>query len=177
MSTLPAFIALCLFLASCRNDMETVRLFDRQEFPQQSLDSVRVVRSSFGHKQMVLTAPSVVMFDKPEPATYYNEGVHMQVFGEDKKLLADIRADSAQQLDRQKLILAKGNIVIIDYRSGDTSYMNSLVWNSREHRVFSEEPVKSVNGLRVTYGDGFESDDNFASPQILHQRGTVTFQE
>lgn len=175
--TLPCFVLLSLTLAGCRNDMEQVHLFDRQDFPQQSLDSVRVVRSSNGNKQMTLTAPSIVIYDKPESMTVYEKGVHMQVFDVNKALVADIKADSAVSLDDQKKIVAKKNVVIIDYRTGDTSYMSSLVWNSREHRIFSDEPVKSVNGVRVTYGDGFESDENFTSPQIRHQRGTVTFEE
>ncbi|MBR6330572.1 MAG: hypothetical protein IKR79_02860, partial [Bacteroidales bacterium] len=61
--------------------------------------------------------------------------------------------------------------------SGDTSYLNSIIWNSAEHRIFSRDTIKSVNGARVTYGDGFESDDEFTAPRILHQRGTMTFDE
>ena len=64
-------------------------------------------------------------------------------------------------------------MVIIDYRSGDTSYMENIIWNSAEGRIYSNDTVRSVNGARVTIGDGFESDENFTSPQILHQRGTI----
>ncbi|MBQ9587788.1 MAG: LPS export ABC transporter periplasmic protein LptC [Bacteroidales bacterium] len=174
--TLPCFVLLLTCLAACRNDMEKVRFFDPQTLPQQSLDSIRVVRSTDGKKQMVLTAPHVAIFDKPESKTVYDRGVHMQVF-DASKIVADIQADTAVQNDQEKTIMAHGNVVIIDFRSGDTTYMNSVVWNSRDHRVYSDEPVKSVNGLRVTYGDGFESDEDFTSPQIKHQRGTVTFEE
>ena len=75
------------------------------------------------------------------------------------------------------MVEARNNVVSVDFRSGDTSYLNSIVWNSSEHRIYSDDTIKSVNGQRVTYGDGFESDDNFNEPRILHQRGTITFDD
>ena len=174
---LPCFVLLTLLLASCRNDMEKVRIFDPQNLPQQNIDTVRAVRSLNGKKQMVLTAPKVVMYDHPERKTVYPYGVNMQIFDNGDKVAASIKADYAVSLDEKKTVEARNNVVIIDFRSGDTSYLNSIVWNSAEHRIYSNDTVKSVNGARVTYGDGFDSDDEFTSPRILHQRGTMTIEE
>ena len=158
--------------------MEKILLFDRKEIPQQSIDSVSVVRSNFGNRQMSLTAPRVVILDKPEKMTIFPNGFQMHIFNsEDNTIVADISADSATSLDVRKIIKAHRNVVIIDYRSGDTTYLDSIIWESATHRLFSHAPVKSVNGQRVTYGDGFESDDDFVSPQIYHQRGTLTIDD
>ena len=48
---------------------------------------------------------------------------------------------------------------------------------AREHRVFSEHPLRSKNGQRITLGDSFESDDEFKEPHIIHQRGTIEWKE
>lgn len=153
--------------------MEKIRFFDRQDLPQQKLDSVRAIRSTNGRMQMLLTAPTVTIYDKPEKKTVYPNGVEMHLFDGADTPVADIRADYAFSLDEKHIIEARRNVVIIDYRSGDTSYLESIVWNSAEHRIFSHDPVRSVNGQRVTYGDGIESDDEFTSPYILHQRGSI----
>ena len=174
---LPCFVLLALLLASCRNDMEKVRLFDPQNLPQQSLDTIRAVRSLGGKKQMVLSAPRVVVYDKPERKTVYPDGIDMMIFDNAGAVAASIKADYAHSLDEKKIVEARRNVVIIDFGSGDTSYLNSIVWNSAEHRIYSNDTVKSVNGKRITYGDGFESDDEFTAPRILHQRGTMTFEE
>ena len=167
-----------MLLISCRNDMEKVLMFDRQRIPQQTLDTVSVVRSNFGNRQMTLTSPHVVIFDKPERITIFPKGFNMHIFGEgDNKVVADIIADSATSLDDRKIIKAHRNVVIVDHRSGDTTYLDSIIWDANRHTIFSMAPVKSVNGQRVTYGDGFESDDNFTSPTIYHQRGTMTIDE
>lgn len=174
---LPCFVLLALLLASCRNDMEKVRLFDPQNLPQQSLDTIRAVRSLGGKKQMVLSAPRVVVYDKPERKTVYPDGIDMMIFDYAGAVAASIKAEYAHSLDEKKIVEARRNVVIIDFGSGDTSYLNSIVWNSAEHRIYSNDTVKSVNGKRITYGDGFESDDEFTAPRILHQRGTMTFEE
>ena len=72
---------------------------------------------------------------------------------------------------------ARNNVVVIDYNSGDTTYMESIVWDKNEKRIYSDKPIKSVNGGRITYGDGFESDESFKNPQILRQRGTLEWNE
>ncbi len=172
-TVLPCFLLLCLFLSSCRNDMEKIQFFDEKELPQQALDSVRVVRSQNGKKQMLLTAPTISIIEKPESKTLYPKGLQIQIFDNNSQVVADIKADSAVSFDEKKIIELHRNIVIIDLRNGDTSYLKSLVWNSSEHRIFSMDPVKSVNGAQKTYGDGFESDDNFQRPFIIRQRGTL----
>ena len=164
-------------LTGCRNDMEKVRFFDKKELPQQSLDSVHALRSENGHVQMSLTAPQVLVYEKPEKKTVYPKGVVMNLFDNAKTPLADISAGYAVSLDEKKIIEVRDNVVIVDHRSGDTSYLESLVWNSADHRIFSNDPVKSVNGQRVTYGDGFESDDSFEQPLILRQRGTIEVED
>lgn len=157
--------------------MEKIKFFDRKELPLQALDSVSVVRSSNGKSQMTLTAPTVTMYDRPEKKTVYPEGFTMFIYESGEKPTAKISADYAYSLDEKKIIEARRNVVIIDYRNGDTSYLESLIWNSADKRIYSSDPVKSVNGQRITYGDGFESDDEFKSPQILRQRGTMTIED
>lgn len=153
-------------------------MFDHQIFPQQALDSVSVIRSNFGDRQMSLNAPCVLVLDKPERMTVFPKGFNMSIFGDDgSEVIADICADSATSLDDRKIIKAHRNVVIVDFRSGDTTYLDSIVWESITHTIYSMAPVKSVNGPRVTYGDGFESDENFSAPIIFRQRGTMTIEE
>ena len=174
---LPCFLLLLPLLAACRNDMEKIQFFEQKELPQQTLDSVCMFRSQEGTVDVIMTAPSVVIYDTPQKKTVYPKGVSMRIVDKRNQPIASIRADHAYSLDEKKIIEARKNVVIIDYRSGDTSYLESLVWNSVDHRIYSMDPVKSVNGERVTIGDGFESDEEFKQPLILHQRGTLTFDD
>lgn len=177
MTMLPCFLLFCAMAISCRNDIEKVRLFDKQDLPQQSIDNVTVMRSTSGNAQMALIASKVMVFTTPQRKTVYPEGISMRIFDSHRKTVATVNADYACSYDDKNMVEARNNVVIVDFRSGDTSYLNSIVWNSSEHRIYSDDTIKSVNGQRVTYGDGFESDDNFNEPRILHQRGTITFDD
>lgn len=171
------FTVLCTLLAGCRNDMEKVALFDRKELPQQSIENVRVQRSERGVKQMVMEAPRIESYITPERKTVYPEGFKMWVYDRNGAIRAYVTGEYAVQMEEKKIVEARRNLVMVDYETGDTTYLESLVWNSSEHRIYSDDPVRSVNGQRVTCGDRFESDDEFKMPLIIGQRGTMTIED
>lgn len=158
---------------SCSNDLEKVNFFAPKEMPYQELDTAVVIRSQEGRLQMVMEAPHIEVYKQPEEKTICPRGVELKFYSGKDKLKTYIRADYGISYDSRQIMELKKNVVIIDYGTGDTSYLKDLNWNGIEHRIYSNHSVKSVNGPRVTLGDAFESDENFESPQIVHQRGTV----
>ena len=164
-------------MAACSNDMERVAFFAPQEIPSQQVDSATVVRSSEGNVEMIMTAPHIDVYKMPEPKTVCPKGVEVRFFSSPGKVRTLVRADYGISYDQREVVELKKNVVIIDFTTGDTSYLEDLHWNGIEHRVYSHHPVRSVNGQRVTIGDSFESDENFEQPLILHQRGTLLIEE
>ena len=169
--------AVCLLCCSCANDMEQVAFFDRKELPVQSVDNAHVVRSSDGSLQVLLDAPQIDVYKHPEAKTVYPTGVAIDFYGSQRQLNATIKARYAVSYDSKDVMEARDSVVIVDHRSGDTVYMRTLVWDAAEHRVYSHDTVRSVNGQRITYGDGFESDEDFENPQIIRQRGTIEWND
>ena len=76
---LPCFLLLLPLLAACRNDMEKIQFFEQKELPQQTLDSVCMFRSQEGTVDVIMTAPSVVIYDTPQKKTVYPKGVSMRI--------------------------------------------------------------------------------------------------
>lgn len=171
------FSFFALILASCSNDIEKVRAFDRRDMPRQVLDGATVTRSEYGNLQLELRAPEIRVYDSPENLTVYPHGVEMTFFEDNRSAKAFIRADSAISKDDRDLMEAYGNVVVIDYHTGDTTYLHNIVWNTADGRLYSDTTVRSVNGHRVTYGDGFDSDDRLENLHIIRQRGTIEFND
>lgn len=168
----------CIILSACSNDAESVRFFEQKVLPLQTVTNGKVDRSEYGRKQVHLEAPKIVQYGEPDPRTEYPDGIQLWIYdSESHNLKAYVKAGFAVSHDNTKLTEVRDKVVIIDYGTGDTSYLHDLYWNSQEKRVYSNKPVRSVNGNRVTYGDGFESDDNFDQPMILRQRGTIEWKE
>ena len=156
--------------------MEKVNFFARQEMPHQRLDSATVVRSTEGRLQMVMEAPVVVVYKQPENKTECPQGVLLRFYN-GRQVKTSIRANYGISYDDRQYMELKKNVVIIDYQTGDTSYLHDLYWDGIEHRIYSHRPVRSVNGQRVTIGDAFESDEDFIAPVIVRQRGTILLNE
>lgn len=168
----------CLFLLEgCSNDIEKIKFFERKEMPYQVINNANMIRSEAGDLQMIMEAPIIEVYQRPEAKTICPKGVKLHFYDAQGKEKAFLRANYGISYDDRKYMEIKKNVVIIDYRSGDTSYLKDLVWNQGEHRLYSKHSVRSVNGQRVTMGDSFESDENFDNPRIMHQRGTVLFDE
>ena len=158
--------------------MEKVRFFDRKTLPAQSIENGVVTRSSSGHLQLRLEAPVIENYDNPEHKTVYPKGVRMSFFDAGStKPKVFLRAGYAVSMDDKRRLMARDSVVIIDYSTGDTTYLKDIIWDQNEQRIYSEHPIRSVNGLRVTLGDGFESDEDFVQPLIYHQRGTIEWEE
>ena len=170
-------LPLCMLLAACGNTMEEVGLFDSETPPEQTIRDGHVMRSENGRLQFDMTAPLIVKYRKPDARTVYPEGVEVTFFDEELLPKAFFTARYATQWDSTDMLRARDSVVIIDFRSHDTVYLQDLVWDSQQKRVYSENPVRAVNGMRITYGDSFESDDRFTNPRIIRQRGTIEWKD
>lgn len=157
--------------------MDEVQRFERRTMPAQTIRDGHIVRSEKGELQMVMDAPVMVKYTDPVEKTIYPKGVKVTFYGSDQEATALFTSRYVVSFDDRNVIVARDSVVVVDYRSGDTTYLQDLVWDSHQKLVYSKHPLRSVNGARVTYGDSFESDDRFENPRILHQRGTVEWED
>ncbi len=166
-----------LTFSSCKkNEMEKVRAFDRQTLPEQIVEDAVAVHSENGRTQLKLTAAYIYKYSKPDAKTVYPKGVDVEFYSADT-VSTHLSARYAVELEERGIMMAKDSVVIIDYKEGDTIYLHDIVWNRKEKQIYSNKAVRSVNGKRVTYGDGFLSDDRFDNPVIYRQRGTIEWIE
>ncbi len=166
-----------LLLTACGNDIEKTKIFEPQAIPDNTIKNAHIQRSENGKLQMLMTAPLVEQYSKPEPKTEYRKGIYIQFFTGYRNATGTLRARYAVTYDKREEMQVRDSVVIIDLQRGDTIYLHNLTWNQLEHRVYSDTTVRTKNGPRVTIGDRFESDDAFEAPQIYHQRGTIEWKE
>ena len=169
------FLTCCLL--GCGNDIEKTKIFEPQNLPTQTIKNAHIQRSENGKLQLIMTAPLVEQYTKPEDKTEYKQGVYMRFFSGYKHPTATLKARYACDHGRRNMMEVRDSVVIIDLQRGDTVYLADLTWDKNQHRIYTQKPVRSRNGQRVTFGDSFESDDAFNAPIIVHQRGTIEWTE
>ena len=165
------------FFFSCSGDMKDIERFSRQNPPDQEVKEARIHRSEQGRLQVEIDAPLITRYSQPSPRTIYPRGVDLRFYDEHKKLKTTIHAQRAISFDDRNVMKASDSVVVVDYASGDTIYLEDIVWRDDEDIIFSNHPVRSVNGHRLTYGDGFTSDESLTNLRISHQRGVIEFND
>ena len=171
-------IPLCtLLFAGCTNSIEKVRFFDRKVLPQQALTNAQILRSQRGQVQSAINAPTIEQYNEPDARTIYPNGIYVVFFSDEGDTNGSLSAHYAVSLDQPGVMLARDSVVIINYQSGDTVYLQELVWNREAGRIFSNYPLEAHNGQQVTYGDSFHSDDSLHHMQIINQRGIFVLEE
>lgn len=154
---------------------------DRNDEASQEVRDAHVRRSEYGKLQIELDAPLIQKYERPVAKTLYKSNdkarVQLRIYNDDRTVKTSIEAGHAISYDDRDIMEAYDSVVVIDFSSGDTIYLEDLKWNSSEDRVYSDHTVRAKNGKRITEGDGFVSDQRMENIQILHQRGIIEFEE
>lgn len=168
--------ALCL-LASCSGDMKDIERFERQTPPDQEIVEARIHRTEQGRLQVEIDAPRILRYSTPSARTFYPRGVDLRFYDGTRTLKTSIHANRAVSYDDRNIMKATDSVVVVDYATGDTIYLEDIVWRDNDDIVFSNHPVRGVNGNRITYGDGFVSDEQMTNLRITRQRGVIEFND
>lgn len=167
-------------LAACRHDKHMLPE-DRSDSAVQEVYESHAWRSEYGKLQLELHAPLIKKYDRPKPRTLYlSQGpdrVTMRFFDDNHHTKSTIEAGFAVSFDDRNIMEAHDSVVVIDYSKNDTIYLEDLVWNSAEDRIYSDHPVKARNGNRITEGDGFTSDQRMENMRVIRQRGTIEIED
>ena len=157
--------------------MNDIKRFERQTPPDQTIRNARIHRTERGRLQVEIDAPYILRYSQPSARTIYPRGVDLRFYDEGKRLKTTIHAETAVSFDDRNIMKASDSVVVVDYNNGDTIYLEDLVWRDDEDIIFSNHPVRAVNGNRVTYGDGFTSDEQFTNLRVTRQRGVIEFND
>ena len=157
--------------------MQDIERFGRQNPPDQEIKTARIHRSEEGRLQVEIDAPLITRYSQPSARTVYPRGVDLRFYDEGRHLKTTIHARHAVSYDDRNIMKASDSVVVVDYSSGDTIYLEDILWRDDEDIIFSNHPVHSVNGNRITYGDGFVSDERLENLRITRQRGVIVFND
>ena len=157
--------------------MKDIERFSHQNPPDQEIKGARIHRSEQGRLQVEIDAPLITRYSQPSVRTVYPKGVDLRFYDETHRLKTTIYAQQAVSFDDRNIMKGSDSVVVIDYSNGDTIYLEDIIWRDDEDIIFSNHPVRSVNGNRVTYGDGFVSDEQLANLRITRQRGVIEFND
>lgn len=158
--------------------MEKIKSVSKElKTPEQYLNNTEMIRSDSGVIQMKLVTPRLERYKTPESIEKFPKGIRIEFYDLNLKPKAFLRADWAINYEDRNQMEAKQNVVIVDYRKGDTIYTEHITWDQSRRVIYSNEFVKRINKDGVLYGKGFEADETFENLVLFQPRSTMYIED
>ncbi len=172
-------VMLLLLSVSCGSDNKEVVAvqFDPEAtYTIRTTDIVSLISDS-GITRFRVTSAEMLIFDKAaEPYWYFPQGVYFEQFDSLFATEASVKADTAYHWYNKKLWKLIGNV---DARNleGDRFETDTLYWDEKAERVYSEAFMRITREDQVLTGIGFESNQNMTKYRIYRPQGSFPVKE
>jgi LPS export ABC transporter protein LptC len=163
-----------LFLASCENDIEKVKLFGlHEQSPVESAKNIKIIFSDSAKVEVELTAPVMNHYSNENPYMEMPKGFRAIFYNDALAEKSRVTADYGIRYEHDLKMEARKNVVVINEK-GEQLNTEHLVWDERKEKLLSDEFVKITRQDEIIYGTGFEANQDFSKYKIFNIKGTIS---
>lgn len=183
---MPLFLFLAMMMHSaCKRNTDTfAQNIQKGEVPIEIADSIQYTFSDSAVKRFYLTAPQVLTFEKVNKETKFIEnkyrtfpkGVDIITYYWNGKEDTRLHANSGYWYESKQKIIGKNGVVITNSEGGKLE-TDSLIYDQKTKKIYSDAPVKITTPKEIIQGVGFIANDNFTQYQIKNIVGTITLEK
>lgn len=123
-----------------------------------------------------LTSPKALRFDGQKEYIEFPLGLEVFSFNVQGKQMAFMKSDYAIQYLDDKIIEAKGGVVL-ENSKGEKLETESLFWDKKKEQIFSDALVKITKEGQLIIGEGFESNTSFSKYNLKNSRGIINLDQ
>ncbi len=168
----------CFLLAGCsvvscqENDLAKVKsMFNEKDADVEVADSVRFSYKEGEYIRAVVTGKTVKRYVKSQSKLEFTDGLLVK-FYEQLKLISVLKADYAENNDAEQMVKISGNVYMENARN-EILETQSLTWNMRDKKIFTDKHIKIRTPDNVIYGVGFDANEDFSNYTIRRVNGIV----
>jgi LPS export ABC transporter protein LptC len=179
-NVLSSMILLCLvaLLSSCENDIKKVNLLTASDsLPVSTVKNIDLIRSVSGKVVLELTAPLLKSYEGEDPYSEFPQGLKIVFFDSLMNITSQLTAEYGISHDKQKLMEARKNVVVVNNRKHEQLNTEVLTWNQLTHKIYSDKFVKITRPGKVIFGEGMQSDETFEVWEIRKPKGDIIVNE
>ena len=170
------FIAICLVIVSCENDIEKIKkLTSGEDLPPLSAEGYQVIDSDSTVVRLKIDTPEMVIHgedNEKDPFTEFPKGVKITQYDSRMNIISDITSQYAKYYSKSERWEAKINVVAVNQK-GDTLKTEFLVWDKKKGKIYSDQFVKIIQKDQVTTGTSFESNQDFSEYTFKNLKGQM----
>lgn len=154
-----------MFFSSCRNNAE-VEPMDMEQIPVQEVFNMEVLQSDNAILSMRMSAPLMQHFEYYKDSVdhifdLYPNGIHVDAYTEDGALETVVDADHAKHetTGGGNSWMAYGNVRVKNIINGQTITSDTIYWDQKEKRIFTDCYVRVESSKGLLQGYGMMSDE------------------
>jgi len=170
--SIAALLGLAMLFSCETNPVKMEALSKELNEPTVSTTVIEWFYTKNGKASFKLNSPEMFRFDGEEPYLEFPKGIELQSFEALGEKDAYLRSDYAIQHLKDKLIEAKGNVLLQNVK-GEKLETEYLIWDEAKELIYTEEFVKITKNGQVIMGEGFESDIYFSEYTLKKSRGII----
>ena len=171
-------IFMITMLFGCKNDIAKVNsLTSEEKIPDEQAQNVTIVYSDSGNVQFVLTSKLMRKFIINDPYTEFPSGLKIISYDAGRTAKTTLTANYAIRYDGRRYMEAKSKVVIINHQDNERIETESIIWDQKQRKIYSDVFVKRTNANGIMFGDGFDADETFSRYTIRNPRATFYFEE
>ncbi len=169
--TIVILLAVAAFYA-CDKKIVRSDKFDPAIDPAQIMRNAEIVQSDSGILQTIIFGQEILQYDDEMQTQVFPKGIKVTVFNDKHNPNVIVTANEATNYTKDDLMVARGNVVIKDFRKGDTIYTEEVFWDQKKRTLRSEKHVKQIGRSGRLEGTGFDSDEEMENFRLRNPRGT-----
>lgn len=174
----PLGLLTILFLCSmsCSNRVEEKNANTREGLPDQESWKVTITLTDHGTIRSIVRSGHLEKYDDKQ-FILLDQRVNSDFFNEEENHTTNLKSELAEVEEGNDFMRAMGNVIVVS-DSGVTLYTDTLVWDSKEELIYTEDNVMLTTEKGDTlYGIGFESDIAMENWRIIKPSGVTAIKE
>ncbi len=170
------FSIFLLFLLSCTSRDENKTIQSRDGLPDQESWNVTIILTDKGITRSIVRSGHLEKFDEKQ-FILLDQQVDADFFDEEENHTTNLKSVMAEVEEGNDFMRAMGNVVVVS-DSGVTLYTDTLVWDSKEEVIYTDDNVILTTEKGDTlYGIGFESDIAMENWRIIKPSGVTSMKD
>ena len=171
-------IGIFFWLTACTNDLATVKhISARDTLPIESAKNIEAIYSDSGQTLIYIYSVQMDKFLGNNTYMEFPKGLKVVYYDTSMKVKSLLTADYAIVKDKEKIMEAKRNVVIIDKVKDVTINTEHIIWDQQKKIVYSNCFVKKTSKEGVMYGDGFDADETFSRYTVRNPKGEINVED
>ena len=155
MKNIIIIIIISIYIVSCTK-IEKEENFINEIIPEHQSWNPIIILTRDGSKRSIISANRMLQSEKNNEIVLEKQ-IDADLFSKDEVHMSNLKSNKAVIFEKTDNLLAIGNVKVFS-DSGITLYTDSLIWNNKKEKIFSNDSIMLTTNLNDTlYGIGFES--------------------